>query len=148
MGGGEDRWSWQEKVNAERGRRGWSVTFLARKITDDGAGWVDPLQLRRYLRGKHAPREGLLVRIARVFGWPPEFLYRPDLPYGLANDRNKDWALMTLRSLDADGVRIVNALADDAARAHLRKALEQYEDLRARIVPPESARSPSASPPR
>jgi hypothetical protein len=104
----------------------------------DGSGPCDAMQLRRYIRGLHEPREGLLARIAKVFGWPAEFLYRKDMPYGSSEKRGRDWAAMVLRSLDADGMRIVNALSDLGAREHLRRALDQYEAIRAQFEPPRS----------
>jgi len=101
------------------------------------------MQLRRYLKGLHAPREGLLARIAKVFGWPAEFLYRKDMPYGHSEKRGREWAGMVLRSLDEDGTRIVNAMSDAGVREHLRRALEQYDAIRARFAPPPPADRPA-----
>ncbi len=115
-------WTWCEKASAERGRRGWSVAELARRAK------LQPSTLRRWLRGKHAPREGVVARVARAFGWPANYLTDPDAPYEPTMDR--ETAAKIVAGLTPNALRVVFALSDPRAVAYLVRAVDQYEELR------------------
>jgi transcriptional regulator with XRE-family HTH domain len=115
-------WTWWEKAAAERGRRGWSVAELARR-----AG-LDATALRRWLHGKHAPREGTVAKVAAAFGWPVAYLADPAMPYEPTLDREE--AARIVAGLSADALKVVNALGDPQAVAFLARCVDQYHDLR------------------
>lgn len=119
--------TWQEKAQAERGRRGWSYAELARRCHED------PENMRRWLLGMVQPREGVVGRIAAVYGWPLEYMYRDNLPYPPPD--TIQWARMVLAEVrdNEDAVRIASRLKDPAVVAWLVRALEQYDHLRATV---------------
>lgn len=127
----DESWAWWRKASAERGRRGWSVAALARRVGEDGRGEVDPVQLRRWLKGKHEPRWEIIERIGRAFGWPPGYVQDPEMGYPPPADRA--WLDLTIRNLDDNGKRVLSALSDPACAEHLAHALEQYRALERRM---------------
>ncbi len=115
-------WSWWEKASAERGRRGWSVSELARR-----AGLPAP-SLRRWLKGKHAPREGVVAKVAAALGWPSAYLSDPTMPYEPTLDR--ETAAKVVAGLSPEALKVVNALSDPRAVAYLARCVEQFYELR------------------
>lgn len=130
--------SWWQKAQAERGVRGWGYSDMARRIGEDAEN------LRRWLRGEVNPREGVLVKIADLFGWPVDYLHRPNLPWPPPRGR-EEWAVAVLQGLDANGQRVVAALSDRGASLYLAKALDQYDALLRQL---EEMRNPSAAHPQ
>lgn len=124
-------WVWWRKASAERGRRGWSVAELGRRMDEDGHEAVDPIQLRRWLQGKHEPRHEIIRRVERAFGWPPGYIEDPQMGYPPPHDRA--WLDLTIRNLDDNGRRVLAALNDPACAEYLAKALDQYRALAARM---------------
>lgn len=126
--------TWWQKAQAERGVRGWGYTEIARRIGEN------PENVRRWMRGDVNPREGVLVKIADLFGWPVDYLHRPNLPWPPPKGR-EEWAVSVVQGLDANGLKVVGALADRACAQYLAKALDQYDALLKQI---EEMRAPAA----
>lgn len=124
-------WTWHEKASAERGRRGWSVSEVARRMEGDGRGTVDPQQLRKYLKGVHAPRHETVARIGRVFGWPPGYIEDEAMPYPPTT--HDAYLELTVRNLDANGRKVLAALSDAACAEYLARAVDQFQSLRERM---------------
>lgn len=97
----------------------------------DGHGYVDPIQLRRWLKGLHDPRHEVVQRVGRVFGWPPGYIEDPEMPYPPPHD--SAWLALTIRSLDDNGKRVLSSLSDPACAEYLAKALDQYRQLEERM---------------
>lgn len=100
-------------------------------MEQDGRESVDPIQLRRWLRGLHEPRHEVVQRVGRAFGWPPGYIEDPDMGYPPPQD--KAWLDLTIRNLDANGQKVLAALNDPACAEYLAHALEQYRDLEERM---------------
>ena len=93
---------------------------------------VDATALRRWLKGKHAPREGTVAKIAGAFGWPVAYLSDPDLPY--EPTVSPEAAAKIVAGLSADALKVVNALGDPQAVAFLSRCVDQYHDLRRNLT--------------
>lgn len=118
--------TWWQKAQAERGVRGWGYTEIARRIEEN------PENVRRWMRGEVSPREGVLVKIADLFGWPVDYLHRPAMPWPPPKNR-EEWSVSVLQSLDANGMAVVAELSDHALAAHLVRAIQQFHELRRQI---------------
>lgn len=119
------KWPWHEKVQAERGRRGWSYARVASEVSEDSS------QVRRWLTGEVTPRSGIVPKFAKALGWPVAYLEDPGKPYPPVMD--DAWRESVLDGVDEPRRRIIDALADDDAVSYLVKALDQFEELRDRL---------------
>lgn len=123
------RWPWWRKAQAERGVRGWTYAEVARRIGENREN------VRRWLQGEVAPREGVVAKLAEVLGWPLDLLTDPRVGYLLEMDRrtNAAWLRATLRDLDENGKKVVASLADPVVAEWLASALEGYRALQQRL---------------
>jgi hypothetical protein len=124
-------WPWYEKVRAEIGRRGWSVSELWRRMLAAGfevrGQEEDASLLRRWLKGKHRPREGVIASSAAALGWTTDYLNDPEQAYPPRFD--KQWAEGVLKRLNPDALKVVGLLSDPRAAAYLANAADQYLKL-------------------
>lgn len=118
-------WAWHEKAQAERGRRGWSYAELGRRIGEDGS------LVARWLKGRVTPREGVVAAIARVYGWPVQYLTDPATPYPPPADA--EWARMVLEGLDAEGRALAGRLLDRELRSWLFAQMKEYDRITANL---------------
>ncbi len=115
-------WPWHAKIQAERGRRGWTYAHVARRVKEESS------LTRRWLRGETRPRGDVIPKFAKLMGWPIAYLMDENKPY--PPEMDDDWREAVLDGLDEHRTRLMNAMADDQAVAYLVKALDQFEDLR------------------
>lgn len=119
---------WYERAQAERARRGWSVAELWRRVLAAGyRGDDDPSLFRRWLKGEHAPREGIVAALARVFGWPVE-AFDEAVAWPPRVDRKT--AERIVSGLGDDALKVVSLLSDPVAVAYLARAADQYLELK------------------
>lgn len=118
--------TWWQKAQAERGVRGLGYSEIARRIEED------PENVRRWFRGEVSPREGVLVKVADMFGWPVDYLHRPAMPWPPPKNR-EEWAVAVLQALDANGHKVVAELSDHALSAYLARAVDQFYALRKQL---------------
>ena len=119
------QWPWHAKVQAERERRGWSYSHLARLVGEEVS------QVSRWLRREVRPRSEVVPKFAKALGWPLAYLLDDAQAYPPSLDG--DWRMAILEGLDEPRRKLIAALADDGAVAYLTQALAMYEELRDKL---------------
>jgi hypothetical protein len=104
------------------------VAELWRRVLTAGfPGNDDPSLMRRWLKGEHAPREGIVAALAKVFGWPVE-AFDDELPWPPRVDRKA--AERIVAGLSDDALKVVSLLSDPVAVTYLARAADQYVELK------------------
>jgi transcriptional regulator with XRE-family HTH domain len=113
----KDNFAWVEWIVAEREKREWSQSDLARKVG------VTRQTINDYeSRRRTNPDEKILVKISQTFGYPPEFLSRlaGQLPPALEMSEEMEQIMREVEKLPKDDQQEV--LAFIRMKRNLRKS--------------------------
>lgn len=119
-------WTLGAKIRAELGRRKWKVPIFSEMI-----GAPDKT-VYRWVNDKNIPPAEMIESIAILFGWPPSYLLRSDLPYPPPR-RDRAWIEGVLRNLTQEALDVVAHLADPDMALYLSEQAEAFLKMRNRM---------------